>query len=326
VTEFKLKNNVRIVTYGMAALFMFFLAIQNYRYGFYELVYTAALLIPIFIFGIFFTFAQRYIEIKDYAHQILLALMVILITINIKHESTNAIHWIYPIGLLSYLILPFKEANNFNALALSIITLVIFYIQGIYSGLLFFTSYLLVSGVAGVFAYLHHHKSRSLIELSLHDALTGAYNMKHLDDTLTKEISRSNVTGNALSLIALKIDYFGQFTELNGNKASKKVVIELSKMLGGMIRAGDSHYFGEGSPFYLFLPNTPQEGVLIMAERVRRTIEEGNWSSIDTMTVSLGCTTSSENNATAKSLRDEAHNALQDAEDNGHNRVNHHTQ
>ena len=95
MTDFKLKNNVRIATYGMAALFMFFLAIQNYRYGFYELVYTAALLIPLFMFGIIFTYAQRHIEIKDHAHQALLALMAILIAINIQENSTNAIHWIY---------------------------------------------------------------------------------------------------------------------------------------------------------------------------------------------------------------------------------------
>ena len=333
MSDFQLKNITRAVSYGLTAVFMFFLAIQNYRYGFYELVYTAALLVPLFGFGIAYTFAQRYFEIKDYAHLILLGLMVVLVASNIDAQSTDAALWIYPVGLLSYLILPFRDSNIFNGVVLASVTLLIAYQQNIYNGLLFFTSYLLVSSVAGIFAYLHHHKNRTLIELSLHDPLTGAYNMKHLDDTLTKEISRSEVTGNTLSLIAVRVDYFDQFTDVHGNNAAKELTIELSKLLGGIIRAGDSHYYCEGSLFYLLLPNTPQEGVLIMAERVRRTVEETQWQTIGTMTISLGCTTSNNgsttpNNSstTAESLREQAHIALNDAETNGHNRVSHHTQ
>ncbi len=326
MTDFQLKNTTRAVTYGLAAIFMFFLAIQNYRYGFYELVYTATLLIPLFAFGVAYTLTQRYLEIKDYAHHILLGIAVLLMAINIFQGATNAIQWIYPIGLLSYLILPFKSANVFNGAVLLSIAAVILFKQDIYICMVFLTGYLLVSSIAGVFAYLHHRNSRSLIELSLHDAMTGAYNTKHLDDTLTKEICRTTVTGHSLSLIALKIDYFEQFTNLNSNNSAKELVIELSKMLGSMIRAGDSHYFNEGCLFYLLLPNTPQEGVVVMAERVRRTIEEANWQMINSMTISLGCTTSSGSDATAESLRKEAQKSLCDAEANGHNRVNHHIQ
>lgn len=326
MTDFQLKNMTRAMSYGLTALFMFFLAIQNYRYGFYELVYTATLLIPLLGFGIAYTYAQRYFEIEDYAHHFLLGVMVTLIASNITEASSNATLWLYPIGLLSYLVLPFRASNLFNGAVLVCITLFIAYQQGLYNSLLFFTSYLLVSGVAGIFAYLHHHKNRKLIELSLHDALTGAYNMKHLDDTLTKEISRSQVTGNTLSLIALKVDYYDQFTDVHGNNAAKELAVELSKVLGGMIRAGDSHYYSDGSLFYLLLPNTPQEGMLIMTERVRRTIEETKWQTIGTMTVSLGCTTSTEKQTTAKNLINEVHCALNDAEANGHNRVSHFTQ
>lgn len=326
MTEFQLKSYTRAASYGLATLFVFFLAIQNYRYGFYELVYTATLLIPLLILGVAYTFAQRYINAKDTAHQLLLGLMVILIALNITAPSTNATHWIYPFGLLSYLILPFKGANQFNGAVLFFVSIIVLSVQGIYNGLLFFTSYLLISGMAGIFAYLHHHKSRSLVELSLHDALTGAYNMKHLDDTLTKEISRTNVTGHGLSLIALRIDYFDQFADLHGHNAANELVVALSNMLGSMIRAGDSHYFSEQSLFYLLLPNTPQEGVLVMAERVRRTVEESSWPMIGAMSISLGCTTSSGDASTAAILREEVDNALRDAEVNGHNRVNHHKQ
>ncbi|MFD2229320.1 GGDEF domain-containing protein [Alkalimarinus sediminis] len=321
MTDFQLKNMTRATSYGLTALFMFFLAIQNYRYGYYDLVYTATLLMPLLGFGIAYTYAQRYFEIQDYAHVVLLAVMAVLITTNISETSSNATLWLYPIGLLSYLVLPFRASNIFNGAILFCLTFYIGLQQGLYSGLLFFTSYLFVSGIAGIFAYLHHHKNRKLIELSLHDPLTGAYNMKHLDDTLTKEISRSHVTGNTLSLIALRVDYFDQFTDVHGNNAAKELTVELSKVLGGMIRAGDSHYYSEESLFYLLLPNTPQEGMLIMTERVRRTVEDTKWQTIGTMTVSLGCTTSTQKPATAKSLRNEVHCALKDAESNGHNRV-----
>ncbi|UZE95528.1 GGDEF domain-containing protein [Alkalimarinus alittae] len=326
MTDSQLKNMTRTTSYGLTAFFMFFLAIQNYRYGFYELVYTATFLIPLLGFGIAYTYAQRFFEIKDHAHPILLAVMVVLIASNINETSSNATLWLYPIGLLSYLVLPFRMSNVFNAGVLISLTFFIMIQQGLFNSLSFFTSYLLISSVASIFAYLHHHKNRKLIELSLHDPLTGAYNMKHLDDTLTKEISRSHVTGNTLSLIALKVDYFDQFTDVHGNNAAKDLTIELSEMLGGMIRAGDSHYYDDNSLFYMLLPNTPQEGMLIMTERVRRTVEETKWQTIGTMTVSVGCTTSTEKPTTAESLLKEVQCALSDAEANGHNRVNHFTQ
>ena len=138
---------------------MLFLAIQSYRYGFYELVYTATFLIPLLGFGIAYTYAQRYVEIKDIAHPFLLSVMVVLIASNINNTPTNATIWLYPFGLLSYLILPFRASNVFNVGVITLITLYVVFQQGLHNGALFFASYALISGVAAIFAYLHHHKN-----------------------------------------------------------------------------------------------------------------------------------------------------------------------
>ena len=112
MTDFQLKNITRTVSYSLTAFFMLLLAVQSYRYGFYELVYTATFLIPLLGFGIAYTYAQRFVDIMDYAHLFLLSVMVALIAANISDSPSNATLWLYPFGLLSYLILPFRVSLN----------------------------------------------------------------------------------------------------------------------------------------------------------------------------------------------------------------------
>jgi PleD family two-component response regulator len=65
----------------------------------------------------------------------------------------------------------------------------------------------------------------------------------------------------------------------------------------------------------------------VIAERIRRTIEETNWPVVDAITVSLGCTSYVPNkeDVSANKLIDDANIALIEAQKNGHNRVCHHS-
>jgi len=73
----------------------------------------------------------------------------------------------------------------------------------------------------------------------------------------------------------------------------------------------------------LLLPCTPEEGVLVIAERIRRTIEESTWPEVDSITVSIGANTFTpvQNSKSAQELLQGSHAALDEANSKGNTRV-----
>lgn len=136
--------------------------------------------------------------------------------------------------------------------------------------------------------------------------------------------------GKPLSLIAIEIDYFPQITDTHGATHAQALTIRFAETLRAMIRAGDSDYYDGKHLSYLLLPCTPSEGVLVISERIRRTIEESSWPIIDAITVSLGCTTyepsDKDNNqeTSAMKLINDTQIGLLESQKNGHNRVSIH--
>jgi len=232
-------------------------------------------------------------------------------------------YWLVPLGLFAYIALPLKQAHLLNITALVLFTITLYQQSTLLNVSLFITCYVLMIAFAGTFAALHQKRSRSLVELAIHEPVTSAYNIRHLEDTLNKEISRSSHTEKPLSLVALEIDYFEQIEEMHGVAAQQELLQQLSETLDGMIRAGDSQYFNAKQRYYLLLPCTPEEGVLVISERIRRAIEESTWPTVDSITVSLGCTTylASNGEVSAQVMLNNVHEGLADSHRNGNNKV-----
>ncbi|MCP5160988.1 MAG: GGDEF domain-containing protein [Hahellaceae bacterium] len=319
----QLKPYTRIAIYSMAALTSIILARESYLYGLYDLVYTALILFALYLAGIALSWAQQSLPLRDNLHQYLLIVAALLVLSDLSMTSDAARYGLYPLCLLSFLILPLRQSARFNAILLGAAFILTWYSNGFFTAVAFATSYLLLAGIASLYAWLHHNRSRSLVELSIHDPVTEAYNMRHFEETLDKEIHRADDTSLPLSIIALEVDYLNQFTSLHGQQAGSDLARQLSEMLGGMIRAGDSHYYDNACRFYLLLPNTPQEGVLVIAERIRRRATEHAWHNTDHLTLSLGCSSLTPDTQDVQSLISESQSALSEAQKNGHNRVCH---
>jgi diguanylate cyclase (GGDEF)-like protein len=331
MTELQMRLRASSVAYAVAMSFAFFLAIQNFRYGLYPLVYTAMLLIPLYGFGVVYIFAHPLTKFHDKINISILCVAALLILFQFKSQGFSAQQWIYPVGLLSYLVLSVQSANLFNAVLLTLSSGLIAIYSGFFAAMLFLTSYLLLCFISGMYAHLHHHRSRSLVALSIHDELTGAYNMRYFYETLEKEISRTGSTHHPLSLVIVDIDYFDQVNRLHSQNTINLITQQLSAMLNKIIRAGDSHYHQAEGRFFLLLPDTPAEGVLVIAERIRRHAIDSQFPSVEAITLSLGCTTFLPENGSNKqtespsSLRKQLllnlDAALQESHRNGHNRV-----
>lgn len=325
-TEVQLQGQVVGSLYLLAAIITAILGIQNYRYGVYPPVYSSSIITLIFVgIACYAQFAYR-ISTLERTNLVALSVTISVVLVQSLSHASQLAYWLPPLGLFAYLALPLSQARILNLLSLSIFT-VLFAVQApLLNVFLFITCYMLMMAFAGTFASLHQSRSRTLVELAIHEPVTGAYNIRHLEDTLNKEICRSGRTEKPLSLVTLEIDYFDQVEQLHGLNAKLDLLQHVSETLEGMIRAGDTQYFDADKRFYLLLPCTPEEGVLVIAERIRRTIEESAWPEVDNITASLGCSTylPRKGELTSQQLLEGAHHALSEAHRNGHNRVMHH--
>lgn len=114
---------------------------------------------------------------------------------------------------------------------------------------------------------------RYLTRLAERDPLTGLVNRRPLERALAQEWDRATRYRRPLSLVFLEIDDFGavnkQYGHLMGDQALKAVAREMRTS----IRTTDLLARWGGDEFVLLLPETEISQALILAERIRDTVE-----------------------------------------------------
>lgn len=163
---------------------------------------------------------------------------------------------------------------------------------------------------------------QELRRLSTTDALTGLYNRRHLDATLSREFDRTARAGNPpLSIIMIDIDHFKKFNDTHGHDQGDRVLKAVALCLRDSLRQHDVPCRYGGEEFLAILPNTPGEGVGVVAERLRRTVEDLVVDGLK-VTISLGTATFPELPAeNSDKLVEAADGALYRSKENGRNRV-----
>lgn len=323
MTETRLRTRTHLVSYGLATLFFALLAQQNLRYGFYNLFYGALLLCILGLAGMGYTLLQSRRQLRVSGHAWLLAAMALCVATATLDQPLLAGYWLYPLLLLNLLLLSPRRGLLLCGLSTVLIWGLLLVLGQPVQALNTLVGAALLTGTAGVYAWRYHHSALSVEELAIIEPITGAYNERYLEETLQKELSRTLVTGHPLSLIHLQVDYLGEFQDMLASTELQPLMRKIGEQLEAIIRAGDSHYYVGDGNFFLLLPFTPEEGARVFAERVRRTIAEHQWGPTDSLTVSLGCTTCEDGEATATALRATATAALGQAQQRGHNRVWH---
>jgi len=176
---------------------------------------------------------------------------------------------------------------------------------------------LLLAAVTALYVWHYDHMTQSAQDLAITDPITGAHNARFLDETLQKEISRAIATGHPLSVISLSLDHHDQIRDLHGKRGLNRLLSQITRQLFETIRAGDSLYSLQDSEFFLILPFTPEEGLRVIAERIRRTIAERDWPETGKVSVSLGCTTRGNGDTSTELLRQRATSAMLEARKHG---------
>jgi diguanylate cyclase (GGDEF)-like protein len=160
----------------------------------------------------------------------------------------------------------------------------------------------------------------SIAQLSRTDPLTGLHNRRALTEKLHEEFSRISRYNVELSLALVDIDEFKPYNDEYGHPAGDEVLETVAKILQSNSRESDfvSRYGGE--EFAVVFCETGTDGARVLAERIRRSIEEGPWIHRG-VTVSIGVARAGPETADPLTLIEAADRALYEAKQAGSNRV-----
>jgi diguanylate cyclase (GGDEF)-like protein len=110
-----------------------------------------------------------------------------------------------------------------------------------------------------------------LTNLSVRDALTGAFNRRHLNTGLIDTaLAHARLRGLPLTLIMCDLDSFKAINDNHGHQAGDVLLRDFASLLLSMTREGvDTVVRYGGEEFLLILPNTDLDGGHALAERMR---------------------------------------------------------
>lgn len=155
------------------------------------------------------------------------------------------------------------------------------------------------------------------------DELTASYNRRYFLDAAERALAESVRYGLPLSLAMLDIDHFKEINDSQGHAAGDEVLRELARLCRQQLRQADIFSRLGGDEFAVLLPGTDHAAALIVAERLRHTLAEGNFPAAagKQVTVSLGIATRTADVTTLEPLLALADKALYTAKHAGRNCV-----
>jgi len=155
-----------------------------------------------------------------------------------------------------------------------------------------------------------------LKEQAATDPLTGAVNRRSLDELLASlEHSKSD-----FSILAIDIDHFKKVNDTYGHPEGDKVLIKLVEVINQVSREQDIVARTGGEEFLLILPATDIDTALVIAERLRMSVEQMQIEPIGSIQVSVGVSASSATNKSSEEVLKQADEALYQAKRLGRNR------
>lgn len=184
---------------------------------------------------------------------------------------------------------------------------------------------LLVAGAAVALqnAYLYQETQR----LATTDALTGLSNYRHFHDLLTLEVQRARRMDYPIGLIIMDLDHFKLVNDRHGHPIGDATLRLVAEQLRKRLRRTDVVGRIGGEEFAAILPGDSLAEVAIVAEKLRRSVEDlppvrGGMADTPTrVTLSLGGTSLSAQTVGVEQLIGCADQALYQAKHNGRNQV-----
>jgi diguanylate cyclase (GGDEF)-like protein/PAS domain S-box-containing protein len=160
---------------------------------------------------------------------------------------------------------------------------------------------------------------------AIHDPLTGLFNRRYLEETLSRELHRARRGNSPLCLAMLDLDRFKQFNDRFGHDAGDSFLRELGRLVRENLRKSDISCRYGGEEFVLVLPDSSLPDAEQRLEQLRvlikhLKIQHGD-QMIGPLTISAGVAQAEKLSTEPSELLRAADNALYAAKKAGRDRV-----
>lgn len=182
-------------------------------------------------------------------------------------------------------------------------------------------NYIIPAMVGGVFGFLIariHLLNAQLVDASL-DPLTRLWGRRYFNEALHKETEASKRYRSSLSLMIIDIDDFKSINDHFGHQAGDSVLKEIAAVINKNQRGSDTYARWGGEEFIVLMPRTSAETARVVAERLRKSFEEYQFSHTRSVTASIGIAEYHVEADTVDSLITRADDALYRAKEQGKN-------
>jgi len=158
------------------------------------------------------------------------------------------------------------------------------------------------------------------------DGLTNLYNHRFFMNQLSQEMERSRRYQNPLSLLMIDIDNFKNYNDTNGHPAGDTVLKKVAQLFLKTVRKSDYVTRYGGEEFAVLLPETPLLSAELVAEKLRRTIENEHFDNQEAqpggnLTISVGVSEQTKDLNISEDFVKSADEALYKSKESGRNRV-----
>ncbi len=164
--------------------------------------------------------------------------------------------------------------------------------------------------------------NQALLDQTMHDQLTGAFNRKAFEEAAFREISGAGRSGLPLSLLVIDLDGFKEINDQYGHDAGDNLLRASADVLRNSLRDEDLLCRWGGDEFCVLLPRAQRRQAEVAAERLLKAFEGFQFTYARTpihVTVSIGIAEhkSGENSLSPLFMR--ADSALNQVKESGRN-------
>ena len=163
-------------------------------------------------------------------------------------------------------------------------------------------------------------KNKELEFIANRDKLTSLYNRHFFDEIIEHEMDQADINNEIMSLVLFDLDHFKNVNDTWGHPAGDVVLKTTAEIASSVIRKCDILFRWGGEEFIILMKKTNVDEAILIAEKIRREIENNIFGEVGHLTCSFGVASRVRYEPFRKWYQ-KADEAVYRAKDEGRNRV-----